>query len=239
MDYLFYQSVRRSKLRSYVVSYDIVCQWSIYLKSRMLALDHEFILFQNNVYVKFLIPKFHLPAHIESCCPRFSFNFTPGVGRTDGESVERGWAEVNPLAMSTREMGPGSRRDTLDFHFGDYNWRKIVGLGAFCEPFVQLIIVLMIYVGLTLRRTLIAAATEMVDHTLAHDELESSLPQATVDEWKDALVAWESDNAKPNPFEVKVKSKCDLLYIVSVMHHGMPWVSVVNVNDAPVMHYDA
>lgn len=82
-----------------------------------------------DVNTKFLVPKFHLPAHIKPCRTRFSFNYTPGVGRTDGEAPERGWAEVNPLAASTREMGPGARRDTLDSHFGDYNWRKTIGLG--------------------------------------------------------------------------------------------------------------
>jgi hypothetical protein len=27
-------------------------------------------------------------------------------------------------------MGPGSRRDALDDHFGDWNWKKVVGLGT-------------------------------------------------------------------------------------------------------------
>ncbi len=54
---------------------------------------------------------------------------TPGAGLGDGEAPERGWGDLNPLATSTREMGPSTRRDTLDYHFGDYNWRKIVRLG--------------------------------------------------------------------------------------------------------------
>jgi hypothetical protein len=33
------------------------------------------------------------------------------------------------MAASTREMGPGSRRDTLDDHFGDRNWAKITQMG--------------------------------------------------------------------------------------------------------------
>ncbi|KAF9001224.1 hypothetical protein BDZ89DRAFT_1096061 [Hymenopellis radicata] len=47
------------------------------------------------------------------------------VGRTDGEAPERGWAASNGAAASTKEMGPGSRLDTLDDHFGDQNWRKV------------------------------------------------------------------------------------------------------------------
>ena len=86
-------------------------------------------------YIRFLVPKFHLPAHVEACNLAYSFNLTKGVGRTDGEAPERGWANINPAAQSTKEMGPGSRRDTLDDHFGDWNWKKITKMG---EPHVLL-----------------------------------------------------------------------------------------------------
>lgn len=52
-----------------------------------------------------------------------------GVGRTDGEGIERNWSEMNGVANSTSEMGPGSRHDTLDDHFGHHNFRKYVGIG--------------------------------------------------------------------------------------------------------------
>ncbi|KAJ7744840.1 hypothetical protein B0H14DRAFT_2637253 [Mycena olivaceomarginata] len=42
---------------------------------------------------------------------------------------ERGWADANPLARSTKEMGPGFRRDTMDNHFNDWNHKKIIALG--------------------------------------------------------------------------------------------------------------
>ncbi|TFK57878.1 hypothetical protein BDN72DRAFT_732579, partial [Pluteus cervinus] len=72
----------------------------------------------------YLVPKFHLPAHVGKCQTQYSFNLHPHVGRTDGEAPERGWSHINPIAMSTSEMGPGSRRDTLNDHFGDWNWKK-------------------------------------------------------------------------------------------------------------------
>lgn len=83
----------------------------------------------DDVKVAFLVPKFHLPAHVSKCQTAFSFNWTRWVGRTDGEAPERGWANINPLASSTKLMGPGSRRDTIDDHFGDFNWTKVVGMG--------------------------------------------------------------------------------------------------------------
>ncbi|KAG1732168.1 hypothetical protein EDB19DRAFT_1831477, partial [Suillus lakei] len=38
---------------------------------------------------------------------------------------------VKPRSLrDTREMGPGSRRDTLDDHFNDWNWKKICAMGS-------------------------------------------------------------------------------------------------------------
>ena len=130
MDYLFFSSLSNTALTSLVVSYDIACQWSVNLWKRMatypyhLKLNHE-----GSVIFVFLVPKFHLPAHIQRCHNAFSFNLTRWVGRTDGEAPERGWSNINPVAASTREMGPRSRHDTLDDHFGDWNWKKSIKMG--------------------------------------------------------------------------------------------------------------
>lgn len=83
--------------------------------------------------VTFLVPKFHLPAHIEKCQTGFSFNLTRGVRRTDGEAPERGWSDINPLSLQTKQMGPASHRETIDDHFGDWNHKKVVGLGNMAQ----------------------------------------------------------------------------------------------------------
>ncbi|KIK78632.1 hypothetical protein PAXRUDRAFT_163446, partial [Paxillus rubicundulus Ve08.2h10] len=51
------------------------------------------------------------------------------VGKTDGKALEHGWENVNPVASSTKEMGPGSRQGTLDNFCCDWNWKKVVGMG--------------------------------------------------------------------------------------------------------------
>ena len=79
-------------------------------------------------HVDFAVPKFHLPAHKDACQLDYLFNLIPWVGHTDGEAPERGWANINPVALSTKEMGPGSQRDTLDDFFGDWNWKKTIKL---------------------------------------------------------------------------------------------------------------
>ncbi|KAF6744766.1 hypothetical protein DFP72DRAFT_1051726 [Ephemerocybe angulata] len=115
-------------LRTFFISYDIACQWSKYLMSRLAKIDSNAPMLKPETKTRFMVPKFHLPAHIVSCHTKFAFMNTPGAGLGDGEAPERGWGEANPLAPSTREMGPGTRRDTLDYNFGDYNWRKIIDL---------------------------------------------------------------------------------------------------------------
>ena len=83
----------------------------------------------SHTMITYLIPKFHLLGHGLSCQTTFSFNLTPGVGRTDGAGIERTWSEMNPTATSTKEMGPGARHDTLDDHWGDLNWKRIINFG--------------------------------------------------------------------------------------------------------------
>ncbi|KAF6750496.1 hypothetical protein DFP72DRAFT_991595 [Ephemerocybe angulata] len=174
-------------LHTFYISYDIACQWSKYLMERIAKIDPKSPILQSGSKSRFLVPKFHLPAHIAPCQTKFAFMFTPGAGLGDGEAPERGWGEANPLAPSTREMGPGTRRDTLDFNFGDYNWRKIIDLGS------------------SLGKKMDTALSKVAENTIAHAELEDTLDAATVKGWTELMVAWERDPTNsPNPFEMTV-----------------------------------
>ncbi|KAH7905401.1 hypothetical protein BJ138DRAFT_1138292 [Hygrophoropsis aurantiaca] len=153
MDYFFCQSLRHNpEIIVLNVSYDIACQWSKNLKTRLISYGSA---------------------------TRFSFNLTKGMGRTDGEAVERGWANINPAASSTREMGPGSRRDTLDDHFGDWNWKSSIIL------------------------KLKVAVEERQKHIDDFNEFQTAVPDAAT-QWQVLVEAWEEDNTKQNPFESTV-----------------------------------
>ena len=118
MDYPFCSTLRYNSVMDLNVFYDITCQWSKHLfkhlDTRLNLLPCP--LLERNL--AFFILKFHLPTHIEKCQTAFSFNFIPGVGHTDGEAPERSWVNINLVASSTKEMGPGGRRNVLDNHFG-------------------------------------------------------------------------------------------------------------------------
>ncbi|KAG1887840.1 hypothetical protein F4604DRAFT_1916666 [Suillus subluteus] len=104
----------------------------------------------------------------------------------DGEAPERGWANINPVASSTKEMGPGARRDTLDDFFGDWNWKKIVSLGT------------------TMQRKLKEAVPQYADHQAALNDLEEGLQEEygeALEQWRSQVEAWENDQSQLNPFE--------------------------------------
>ncbi|KAF8125287.1 hypothetical protein EV363DRAFT_1402521 [Boletus edulis] len=186
MDYLFFSAVQHfPSLTRVFASYDIACQWSKHLWERMETLPPSLRFEHGNDRVDFAVPKFHLPAHKETCQLNYSFNFIPWVGRTDGEAPERGWANINPVASSTKEMGSGSRRDTLDDFFGDWNWKKTTGLHD------------------ALLTKLKEAVMQRHHQCIALQELEAALPLGRVSQWTAEVEAWEADRERANPFQRK------------------------------------
>ena len=126
-DYIIASILGYAAVLDVVISYDIACKWAIYFLDR-LSKNHP-DLDIDDLLLAFLIPKFHLPGHGPPCQTEYSFNFSKGVGRTHGETVEQEWAHINLAALSTREMGPGARHLTLDDSWGWWNWKKILGMG--------------------------------------------------------------------------------------------------------------
>ncbi|KAJ6518332.1 hypothetical protein C8R47DRAFT_959834, partial [Mycena vitilis] len=192
MDYMFFKSLEGTKLQRFFVSYDIACQWHKNIWVRMSQYDAEIQFVDDRKFMTWLVPKWHLPAHIEACNVRFSFNLTRDVGQTDGEAPERGWANANPLATSTKEMGPGARRDALDDHWNDWNYKKIIAFGR------------------VMLKKMTEAVPQMVEKAAALVHIESTLEVASRDveegpvaEWTAMAELWEENPDEPNPFEIK------------------------------------
>jgi hypothetical protein len=126
-----FSSIRETELQRITVSYDIYCQWITRLHHRLPSLPEEFQTDPDITTLRGVIPKFHFGAHKPEGHARYSLNWMPGVGRTDGEGIERDWSGINPAANSTKEMGAGCRHDTLDDIWSDLNYQKIPGFGKF------------------------------------------------------------------------------------------------------------
>ncbi|KAJ7155297.1 hypothetical protein C8R46DRAFT_910682, partial [Mycena filopes] len=183
VDWMFFMSLEDSDLQHLFLSYDIACQWHKNIWDRLQIYPRHTQKQNGERWFVFLVPKFHLPAHIESCNISFSFLLTRYVGQTDGESLERGWSSINRLAASTREMGPNLRREVLDAHFNDWNWKKILGMGKFLLEKITHYI-----------PDMVATRQDTLDQ-------ERTLPRATLAEWRAGCEAWEEDAAAANPFQ--------------------------------------
>ncbi|KAI0061558.1 hypothetical protein BV25DRAFT_1916905 [Artomyces pyxidatus] len=181
MDYIFLSSLVGVANKALLVSYDIACQWSKNLMSRARELP-----FSLPAVIDFVVPKFHLPAHRESCHAPYGLQFKTGAGQTDGEAPERNWADMNGAAASTKEMGPGARHDTLDDHCGHSNWRKFVGMGSL------------------LRRRLTVAIKEAGEQSEIYTDFTNALTTdhpATMAQWQQEITDWEEHpEGRPNPY---------------------------------------
>ncbi|KAF8214216.1 hypothetical protein K438DRAFT_1956307 [Mycena galopus ATCC 62051] len=184
MDYLVASFLRHFDIRLFkIFSYDIVCQWSKNVIERLktLPLLVKFTLAKK--LAAFVIPKLHIYGHKLLCQLYFSLNYTPGAARTDGEGIERPWASIGPVATSTSEMGPGSCHDTLDDHWGHWNWQKLIGLGDL------------------LKKRLLKAIAK---HNYQRDSLATFTQHQAehVPGWKKMVEEFEVDDCKPNPYEL-------------------------------------
>jgi hypothetical protein len=119
--------------RRIVLTYDIACQYLINLRKRFGEEFDDLAAILDMVVL--LVPKMHLDGHVSDCKYRYSLNYTEGCARTDGEGIERSWAEQKPCGLSTREMNHGHRHDVLT-DFIDWwnlsrnqNMRKVISVG--------------------------------------------------------------------------------------------------------------
>ncbi|KAK7049165.1 CxC2 domain-containing protein [Favolaschia claudopus] len=193
MDYILVMGLAGSEVCQLFVSYDIACQWHKHLWERMKRFPLDIRLHEGKHYCVFLVPKFHLPAHIEACNVKFSFHLTRFVGMTDGEAPERGWSVINPLAGATAEMGPGNRRDTINDAFNDTNHKKILGLGKWVLDRLRI------------------AVTELIEASAEFEELEESIRslggEDDLEEWRAEVETWEEDPQATNPFVSRAARK--------------------------------
>ncbi|KAK6968964.1 CxC2 domain-containing protein [Favolaschia claudopus] len=197
MDYIFGSILRHldARLRK-IVSYDIVCQWWKYLLERMKQLPPLVRVTMILALFRFVIPKMHIHAHTMDCQVQFSLNLVPGSGQTDGEGIERPWANIGAIASSTRVSGPGARHDALDDHWNFWNWLKLIGLHA-------------LLIASILRRRLDAAKKESAAQREAFEAF--TIQQAErVPAWKQMVVDFERDSTAKNPYETKINGLTEM-----------------------------
>lgn len=152
-----------TKIKEVVITYDIACQYAKHFLARIQSgLPYLSLPIPQ---LRWLVPKFHLAVHRDDCQYQYSLNYFKGVGRTDGEAIERTWSTHNHLSGSTSKMTPGFRLDTLELHFSDWNLQKGRRMGR------------------SLHIDLLKAREQVEIHTARFKELRDGLPPASINKW--------------------------------------------------------
>ncbi|KAJ7074866.1 hypothetical protein B0H15DRAFT_925610 [Mycena belliarum] len=187
MDWVLASSMRNCEILYVIFTYDIACQYYKNFWDRMRKLPQYLHLNIPPSNLFFYVPNFHLPPHKDDCHGPFSLHFAPGVGMSNGEGIEQNWENSNGAASQTKQMGPGSRQDTLDDILGAHNYRKTLALRRI------------------LLKRMIEALKEGVKHRRALDAFTAGLESAEeglTARWEKEEREWQQDKSKPCPYRV-------------------------------------
>ncbi|KAJ7149380.1 hypothetical protein C8R43DRAFT_887926 [Mycena crocata] len=132
MDYVLLSALIGVTVLCLAISYDIACQWKVNLakRAKKIAETTPITTRLDDFEIQFALPVWHAVAHEVSCQTQNSLSYALGVGRTDGEGIERTWAVLNPIAYSTKEMGDGARKDAIENKVDHLNFEKNIRQGT-------------------------------------------------------------------------------------------------------------
>ncbi|KAJ7058985.1 hypothetical protein C8F01DRAFT_990382 [Mycena amicta] len=187
MDWILLAAIDGIGVKRLVLSYDIACQWKQRLTIRAAARTPAIRTQLGEYRLQFALPVWHAAAHEASCQAANSLSHAVGVGRTDGEGIERTWAILNPIGFSTKEMGEGHRHDTIDDKVDHINFEKNVKEGD------------------ALARKLIIALAERDRQMAEFAVVDTSLSPANRIEWQRRIDKWYADPSAPNPYMMEGK----------------------------------
>ncbi|KAJ7169138.1 hypothetical protein C8R43DRAFT_1121027 [Mycena crocata] len=184
MDYILMSALTGFNLMELGISYDIACQWKKNFDVRMQRLPETMRLDFKDVLLDSGLPVWHALAHEDLCAALNNLTYILGVGRTDGEGVERLWAFLNSCAYQSKEMGLGNRADTIEDKLDSHNFLKNIGLAD------------------ALRRKLIVALAERARQVAAFKEINKSISSEVRADWQRLIDDFNADRTAPNPYIV-------------------------------------
>ncbi|KAJ7117336.1 hypothetical protein C8R43DRAFT_902104 [Mycena crocata] len=187
MDYILMSALAGFTLMCLTISYDIACQWKAKLPERNSKLPTAIQLPLDKIEVQCALPVWHAASHNEDCQNANSLSFKEGVGKSDGEGVERVWSRLNPGAYSTKDAGTGQRADTYEGKIHYLNTAKNLGQGY------------------ALQRKMVVALAERDRQVAAFDDISATVKSSLKTEWKKMIADWTKDPSKPNPFTLTRK----------------------------------
>ncbi|KAH8993769.1 hypothetical protein EDB92DRAFT_1815425 [Lactarius akahatsu] len=156
MDYSIFKALNFNMegIEAALISYDVMCQWSVHMMERVASSN----------FLK-------LPDNLEL---RYSPSFIEGGRQIDGETIETLWAPLNEITRSTRGMSTSHRREVIDDHMNDSNWKKLIDLGKFLPMDAASVLTLVVcYQKALLAATLSAAAFESISVSASPERVQA------------------------------------------------------------------
>ncbi|KAJ7138480.1 hypothetical protein C8R43DRAFT_1089333 [Mycena crocata] len=189
MDFIVMSALVGFNLLLLTISYDIACQWKKNLEDRCAKLPRKLRLPFSQFTYQCALPVWHAASHDEKCQVENSLSYKPGVGKSDGEGVERVWSVLNPAAYHTKDSGRGQRVDVLEDKIDSLNHGKNFGQGD------------------SLQRKLIVAIAERDRQLAAFESVSQTVERDLKKEWVNMVDRWEADSSQPNPY-VLLRQDC-------------------------------
>ncbi len=119
-----------------LIIYDIMCQYWVNIQRRLEA-NKEWIDFPQSIEeFKRGIGLFHVHGHVQECFCRFAPLYIEGAGTIDGERMESLWKPIREMIGSTRSMSAAHRKEALNDHMNDNNWKKLTRIGMTIYSFI-------------------------------------------------------------------------------------------------------
>ncbi|KAJ7035477.1 hypothetical protein C8F04DRAFT_1182381 [Mycena alexandri] len=187
MDFIVMSSLAGFDLMELTISYDIACQWQKNLRTRITKLPVDMRPDFDAFMLQCGLPVWHASSHEQECTNTNSLSFLQGVGKSDGEGIERLWAELNAFAYHTKNMGVGHRADTIEDKIDYHNFTKNLGQANI------------------LKRKLVVAIAERARQVEAFKEVNKSVPSDIRSAWQAKVDAFHEDKMKCNPYLLSSK----------------------------------
>ncbi|VDB96085.1 unnamed protein product [Peniophora sp. CBMAI 1063] len=194
IDYGVFSMLRATAkdIKTLLFSYDISCSWSVNFHTRLTSFYNHLYSLPDDAMVTFVVPKFHLEVHGEDCKCAFNLNHTSGAGRTCGEGVEAGWADMNATGVFTREMSLTHRHEVIDDFLQAINWRKIKTMDR------------------ALLKQLEEALPMAARQWSIYEKMCRTVNKEILDGWEAMVKKWDAEpvkKGKPSPYRVPVHTR--------------------------------
>lgn len=200
MDFILLAALANFTLMLLTISYDIACQWEVNFPTRNKKLPMDMQLPLEDITVQCALPVWHASSHEDKCQNENSLSFKAGVGKSDGEGVERTWAVLNPAAFQTKDAGKGVREDHLEDKLDSHNFLKNIGQGELYFVNVPMNTIADEPAGDALQRKLVVAIAEQERQITAFKACSRTVEHEVQQLWQKDIDAWLADKSQPNPY---------------------------------------